>query len=181
MLCEDDPLFWFFALLGSGLFLIQSVLNFLGGSDLEEGNALDAGKFKWLTKQALTGFLMMFGWVGLTCRKEFALSGASSSLIALAGGLISMFLTGFIFKSARKLRSSGTVFNIEDAVGKTGVIYQRISKNGGGKVLVSFNDFTHEINAISQDCEHLPSFTSVQIIQKADENTVIVAPLDSYH
>ena len=170
-----DFLFWFFALLGSGLFLIQFIVSLLGGDGEDDTVELD-GKFKWMSKQALTGFLMMFGWIGLTCRKEFELSNLASTLISLAGGIAAIFATGLIFGGAKKLRSSGTVFNIDDAVGKEAIVYQRIPQNGVGKITISLHNFTHEIDAISYHSEDLPSFISVQVIKKADEKTVVVVP-----
>lgn len=141
------------------------------------GAEFDSGKFQWLTKQALTGFLLMFGWAGLTCIKEFELSILAATTISFFAGLISTFVTSFIFKMAKKLRSSGTVFRIDDAVGKEATIYQRIPKKGIGKITLSLNNFTHELDAISTHYEDLPSFTSVQIIKKADDKTVVVVPL----
>lgn len=177
-LASKDPIFWFCALAGSGMFVIQFILTLFGADnpdDLETANA-DAGQFKWLSKQAVTGFIMLFGWVGLTCKNEFALSGLSASLFGCAGGSVAIFITAFIFKSARKLRSSGTVFRIEDAIGKEATIYQRIPRGGIGKISVSLHNFTHEIEAVSTAEEDLPSFSSVQIIKKLDEKTVIVVP-----
>jgi len=178
-LLAKDSVYWFCALSGSGLFLIQSIFSLFGGGavdDQDDGGEMD-GKFKFLSKQAITGFLMMFGWVGLTCRKEFALGALATILIALACGIAAMLISALLFQGAKKLRSSGTVFRIEDAVGREATIYQRIPKNGVGKVTVSVHNFTHEIDAISHSSEDLPSFTSVHIIKKADEKTVLVVPI----
>lgn len=177
-LIKEDSIFWVCAFLGSGLFLIQLILSFLGTESEDEiDQESKEFDFKWLSKQALTGFLMMFGWVGLTCRKEFDLSGFSSITISLLGGFLTLLLTGLIFKGAKKLRSTGTVFNIEETIGKKAMIYQQIPRNGTGKVLISFHQLTYEIDAISDESEDLPSFTSVQIIKKVDEKTVVVVPI----
>jgi hypothetical protein len=178
-LIHKDSVFWICALSGSGLFIFQLILNFLGGdqdSIDDGGGEQDAGNFKWLSKQALIGFLMIFGWTGLTCRKEFDLSILASVTVSLIGGLITIGITGLIFKGAKKLRSSGTVFRIEDTIGKEATIYQRIPKGGIGKISLSLYNFTYEIDAISPHPDELLSFTSVQIIKKADENTVVVIP-----
>lgn len=180
-LVSKDPFFWICALAGTGMFVIQFTLNLFGTDHHDDidnaSNEVDASKFKWLSKQAVTGFLMMFGWVGLTCKKEFALSGLASALFACVGGGIAIFVSAFIFKIARMLRSTGTIFRIEDAIGKEAVIYQRIPCGGIGKITVSLHHLTHEIEAISTAQEDLPSFTSVQIIKKADAKTVIVVPI----
>jgi len=172
---HKDTFFWICALAGTGMFIVQFFLNIFSfnGDDSME----DAGAFNWLSKHAITVFLMMFGWTGLTSLRQFELPSKFAIPISLATGLISIVITGLIFKTARKLHSTGTVFRIEDAIGKEAMIYQRIPKDGVGKISVSLHHLTHEIDAVSFHQEEIPSFTPVQIIKKADEKTVVVAPL----
>jgi len=174
-LIRQDPIFWGSAIAGSLLFLVQFFLNFLGSDHAAEDGDVD--KFKWIAKQATIGFLMMFGWVGLTCKHEFAFSPFATILTAIAGGIVATFLTVLLFKSAKKLHSPGTVFRIEEAVGKEATVYQRIPKGGIGKVSLSLNHLTYEIDAISHLGEEIDSFVPVQIIRKTDDNTVAVVPL----
>lgn len=172
---SKDTFYWFCALAGSGLFLIQFVFT-LVGFDHDQDTHFEDQNFKWLTKQTFTGFLMFFGWVGLTCKKEFALSDIASVFWAVAGGLVAVFATAFIFKMAKKLRSPGAVFRIEDSIGKEAIVYQRIPKNGMGKISVSLHHHTHEIDAISMTHEEISSFTQVQIVKNVDDKIVVVVP-----
>ncbi len=178
-LMSKDFFFWFCALSGSGLFIIQILLTLLGvmdQDDLDDNTELDAGKVKWLSKQAITGFLMMFGWSALACKHELGFGEALSLTFAFAVGVLTVLITGSNFKAARKLHSSGTVFRLEDAVGKEAVVYQRIPKEGIGKISIALNNMTHEIDAVSLN-EELASFVSVQIIKKLDDKTVVVVPI----
>ena len=134
-------------------------------------------KFKWLPMQTITGFLMMFGWTAITCQNEFGLEDSITIVIALTSGIFAALIIHFIFKLAEKLRSSGSIYRIEDAIGKEGYVYQWIPKGGKGKVSMSLQNFTHEIDAISNHPEDIPSFMRVKIIEKSDEKTVVVAPL----
>lgn len=173
-----DSAFWFCAILGTGLFLLQFLLTFFGADSSDDGDGeLDAGKIKCLSKQALAGFFMMFGWVGLACRKEFDASGLITFCASIGAGVLAVFINTLLFKGAKKLKSSGTIFRIEEAIGKEATVYQRIPQNGIGKVTVSLHQFTHEIDAISRQEEDLPSFSQVQIIKKINDNTVVVAPI----
>ncbi len=166
-----DAIFWFSAWAGSGLFLIQFVLNLFGmDSEADDHSAHD---FKWLSKQAITGFLMIFGWVGLAAKREFTLSAPFAIGIATLAGLASMFITAWIFNLISKLHSSGTVFKIQEAIGKEASVYQRIPKDGVGKVTLCLQEMTHELEARSFDGEEIDSFSKVQIIQ-ADETIVTV-------
>lgn len=161
------------------MFVIQFLLTILGTgtNEFAEDVTIDSIKFKWLTKQALTGFLLMFGLVGLTCQKEFGLSVFTSVTLALLSGVIATALTGYIFKFAKKLHSPGRVVSLNDALGKEAFVYQRIPKGGIGKISVSLHDLTTEIDAVSLDQEDIDSFVRVQIIKKADENTVVVTSI----
>ena len=120
---------------------------------------------------------MFFGWVGLTCTRQFELSNSATAAFAVAGGAVAVFVTAFIFKMAKKLRSPGAVFRIDEAVGKDAYVYQRIPKNGSGKISISLNHHTHEIDAVSLNHEEISSFTQVQIVKKMDDKIVIVVPI----
>ena len=69
------------------------------------------------------------------------------------------------------------VFRIEDAIGKQATVYQRIPKGGAGKISLSLNNLTYELDAISDHSEELSSFTQVHVLKKADEKTVVVVPI----
>lgn len=156
------------------MFLMQILFAFLGTDDFDH---LDAFNIKWLSKQALTGFLMMFGWAGITCLKEFHLSSAGALLAAFTVGVLTLYSTSFLFKNAKKLQSPGSVFNIDEAIGKEAVVYQRIPKNGIGKITISLQQMTFEINAAAHHQNEIPSFTRVKVINKIDDNTIIVAEI----
>lgn len=162
------------ALAGTGLLILQLVMSLIGTDTDHESD-----KFKWLFRQALTGFVMMFGWVGLTCDQQFNFSIYITLLLATAAGIVAAVITSLIFRLAKKAHSPGTVFKIEDAVGKEGSVYQRIPSkgSGAGKISISIHGFTHEIDAISFHGEEIASFTQVQVIKQADEKTVVVIPL----
>jgi hypothetical protein len=176
---------WFCALAGTGMFLIQFLLSTCGVSDqdrfdMRDGNDIsehsDARKFKWFSIQALTG-LMMFGWTAITCQKQFGLQNISTIGISIAAGLFAALVTRSILKLAKRLQSSGNVYRIEDAIGREAYVYQCIPKGGMGKISISLQHFTHEIDAVSDHPEALPSFMHVKIIEKKDDNTVVVTPL----
>jgi len=179
---NKEMFFWFCAFSGSAMLVIQLILNLFGissdyGIEVEDIGETESHNFKWLSKQALSGFLTMFGWVGLACLKEFKFSGTISILIAFIAGIFAMIVSGFVFKIARKLHSSGTVFKIEDTIGQEAMIYQQIFKKDKGKILVSLNNLTREIDAVALNEEEIPSFTKVKIVNKVDENTVSVVPI----
>lgn len=179
---KSGSIFWFCALSGSGMFLIQFIINIFGISDtndIDDGgqDAADARKFRWLSMQTITGFLMVFGWTAITCQNEFELQNATTIGISLAAGLLAALIIRSIFKQANKLKSSGSIYKLEDAIGKEAYVYQRIPKGGVGKISMTLQHFTHEIDAVSPHSEELPSFMRVKIIDKKDDRTVVVTKL----
>jgi hypothetical protein len=177
---DQSPLFWSCAILGTGMFILQFLLSFVGDIDNEASSGdteTDSVKFKWVSKQAITGFLMMFGWSALTCQNQFNLSKSITLMISAAAGLVTVFVIGFIFKNARRLHSSGSVFSLEDIIGKEAMVYQRISKDGIGKISVSLHQMTHEVDAMSDNGEEISSFVTVRIVKQASNDAVIVTQI----
>lgn len=186
-LIKSGSFFWFCALTGSGMFFFQFVISFfctIDQSNFDSGMTTDGNsdssdirKFKWLSMQAITGFFLMFGWTAITCQNEFKLQNIYTIGISITVGSITALMISFIFKFVKKLQSTGNIFRIDDAIGKEAYVYQSIPKNGIGKISISLQNFTYEIDAISHNSEKLSSFTQVKIINKKDDNTVIVTPL----
>lgn len=185
-LIQSGTFFWFCALTGSGMFFIQFILNIFGSTDQDNfdsatsdagSDVADARRFKWFSIQTITGFLMMFGWTAITCQSEYGLTVIPTIGLSVASGLFAALLIRFIFNYAKKLQSNGNSYRIEDAIGQEAYIYQSIPKDGIGKISISLQNFTHEIDAISYDSEAVASFTRVKIIEKKDANTVVVALL----
>lgn len=174
----QDRIFWFFALLGSGLFLLQLCVSLLGIIEDDAGGEPgmgDAIRVKWLSKQAIVGFLMLFGWTALACRHEFAFSLPATLLWACIAGAVAMIVSGFLFCSVRRLHSSGTVFNLDAALGKEAMVYQRIPQGGIGKISISIDGHAHEIDAISYNGRPIDSFLQVIVMKKIDNQTLAVS------
>lgn len=168
---EQDPFFWFCALIGSGFFVIQILLSFFGSGESEE---FESAKFKWLTKQGITGFLMMFGWTALACKYELGLSSLMTYVGAFCAGSATLLITVFIFRGAKRLHSSGTLFNLDQTIGREAIVYQQIPLDGTGTITVSIEGIARDIDAVALDREEIASFRSVQIVKKIDDTTVAV-------
>ena len=173
--------FWFCAIAGTAMFALQFLMLMMG-TDLHSHETddshmhLEDGKFKWLTRHALTGFVMMFGWTGLTCLVQFEMTTLETLLISFGIGIVTALISRSLFRLAQKAHSSGTVFKMDETIGCEATVYHRIPKNGSGKISISFHHHTHEIEAISEGQE-IPSFTKVKIIKTVSDTKVIVAPL----
>lgn len=185
-----ENIFWFFAIAGTSFFILKA-LSFAVGSfgehsmtDDVASDTIDHGSdsnhaFKIISIHSLTGFFMMFGWVGLASYKQFMLSSELSTFIAFIAGCFMLLTTHVIFKTATSLTSPGSKFLIEQLVGKTGTVYQQIPGNGGiGKIQISTNGLLREVKAVSQTNKKIDSFVAVEVTRIAGEGTVAVRKIN---
>lgn len=169
------------AYVGTGLILRQVICNLFGWVDSDDvgdfNEAVEYKNFKFISLQAVAPFLMMFGWTGMTCQKEFHLSLAASVKVSLLAGAASGYITRLIFKLSKFFHSPGNSCNLDDIIGKEATVYQRIPKGGTGKISISFEHLTCEVDAVSATQEEISSFTRVQILKKTDGSTLVVMPI----
>lgn len=176
--------FWVCAIAGTTLFFLKSLLLIVGGMDHEldidsneiaqDGLDSSDAAFKLLSINSITGFFMMFGWVGLACYVQAELIPILSLFGGTIAGLITMYLTAKLFQGARHLISNGSQFIIENTVGKTGSVYQEIPENGSGKIQITVDGITREIDAISADNQSINSFTTIEVVSVLNPTTVAV-------
>lgn len=183
----SELVFWASALFGTTLFALRLLMFMLGiGDDNDttehdhasvDGDDVDhptTGSFKLLTMHSISGFFMMFGWVGLGCSQQLGYPAVAAGLMALLAGIVVMLLTALIFRWAQVLVSSGTRFDIKKTVGLPGTVYQEIPVNGQGKIQVVVDGITRELLAQSANGAALASFTHVTITQAVDHEVVLV-------
>src|SRR5437868_6561442 len=160
---SPDLVFWGSALFGTVLFLLRLCATIIGGVTDEFGDVDDfavedgdahhsaTGSFKLFTLHSISGFFMMFGWVGLACIKQLGYSHQASMMFAILAGIVTMVLTALIFKGALMLVSAGTRFDIKKTVGLVGTVYHHIPHDGQGKIQLVVDGVTREILAQSSD------------------------------
>lgn len=179
-----ETTFWVFAFGGTLFFVLRILfMLFVGGDhDMDADGHIggDIGhdgtdvSFNLFSLQSLTGFFMMFGWVGLSLYVQSEVGPFFSVLGAFAAGLSTMFITAAIFRAAMNLVNPGSRFVVDDAVGKTASVYQRIPADGRGRIQLTLAGSTREIDAISEEKADIDSFTSVEVVRKVDDRTVAV-------
>ena len=110
----------------------------------------------------------------------------AAACAALAGLVIVAFLVGFLcmvfiaylMHWALSLQSEGAVFRIEDAIGKRGSVYERISASGMGRIQISLGGMVRELQAVSEGKETLESLKPVVVVRVIDSQTVSVQPVN---
>jgi len=187
------------ALIGSTLFLIRTILFFIGGDadsdvdgdihidghldfdggidadvDVSDVGHLDgAASFHIFSLHGITGFFMMFGLVGLAMSKQSNLGPAISVLGGLVAGVFTMWLVAKIFMSMKKLQSDGTL-NLKNAVGQEGTVYLNIPAEGTGKVQVVVQESLKIFNAISAKKEAIKTGENIKVARIVSGNIFVV-------
>lgn len=181
-----DPLlkiFWFVAIPTSLIFIIQTIMTFIGldssdgidadfDGDLSDGDA----PFQLFSLRNLINFLLGFSWTGISF---FTTIENRYILITLAVAVGAVFVYAFflIIRQVQKLAEDNS-FKIENTLNKTAEVYLAIpeKKSGKGKVMVSVNGSFHELDAMTE-AKRIPTSTIVKIVKIVNNNVLIVETL----
>lgn len=181
-----DPLlriFWFVAIPASLIFLIQTIMTFVGvdasdgieadfDGDLSEGDA----PFQLFSLRNLINFLLGFSWTGISF---FNIIENKPMLIGLAVvvGCLFVYVFFIIIRQVQKLAEDNS-FKIDNVLHKTAEVYLTIPerKSGKGKVMVSVNGTFHELDAMTEN-DRIPSSSLVKVVKISNGNILIVESL----
>lgn len=179
-----DKVFWFTALIASGLFLIMLIVTFVtGGSDVDldadgDGGFDSAdGGFHFFTIKNLIAFFTIFGWSGIAAL-ENDLSRPWVIIIATFCGLVMMFIMAGLFYLINKLQDSGTL-DINNAIGAIGEVYLTIGLERGtiGKVSIRVQGALRELEALTDESSDLKTGTVVQVVEVTSNGILLVERL----
>lgn len=176
-------IYWVLALIASIVFLIQAIMTFIGfdaDSDLSDvsGDAdFDADGFHLVSIKTIVCFILGFGWTGVLfwndIENKFVLG-----LIAAVIGFAFMALIAWLLYLVLKLDRDNT-FRVKQVVGMNADVYLTIpaAKASTGKIMVSVNGSTHELEALTNDTETIPTGGKVKITDIVEGEVVLVTKL----
>ena len=171
--------YWYVAIPVSVIFLIQTVMTFVG-VDANDGTSADFDSdltgtdtpFQLFSFRNLINFLLGFSWTGIS------LYGTISNVLVLLVisvfvGILFVLLFFFIIKQVLRLSEDNT-FNVSKVLNKTAEVYLTIpeAKTGKGKILISVGGSVHELDAMTEN-EKIPSGAAVKVI-KIENNDIII-------
>lgn len=172
--------FWYIALPVSIFFLLQTIMTFIGLSGTSADVAIDTDggdsgdlPFDLFTLRNLVNFLLGFSWTGISLYNKFE-NKAVLIAIAIVIGITFVGLFFVLIKQILKL-SEDNSFKIEETLHKTADVYLTIpeSKSGKGKIQISVKGSVHELDAMTQQLEKIPSGSVVKVIA-VDSGVLIV-------
>lgn len=172
------------ALISTGAFVIKLALLLIGadhGPDFAaDADIPDHGTtpaFKLLSVQAMTGFLMGFGWGGFAALKGSAFPLLPSIGIGIGCGLVMMWILAMVLRAMTQLESSGNI-NTDDVIGREGIVDVTVpaERAGSGRIKVVIDDRQRSYPALTDGAE-LARATRVRILAAEGDNTLMVAAL----
>ncbi|GHV46148.1 hypothetical protein FACS1894180_9000 [Bacteroidia bacterium] len=179
----DQKIFWAIAAFATIIFVIQTIMTFVGMDAMDGANAdFDGGDlsgdepFQLFTFRNLINFLLGFGWAGI------AFAGTISNRVALmlVAALVGIAFIAVFFlamKMMMKLAENNS-FSIDHTLNLTGDVYLPVpaQKSGRGKVSVSVRGAMHEIDCITEG-ERIATGATVRIVKIESPTLVVVERL----
>lgn len=184
---------WGITLAASLIFLIQSVMTFIGADsggdfdmDFDTGSASDVDMtdlghsgMNLYTFRNFVNFCLGFGWTAVLMYEKIP-SLTVLFIVAFLVGVALVAAVMYLFKLLSSMQQSGNINVYKSAVGCHGTVYLTIpgERKGDGKVQISINGSIREYNALTDD-ETIPTGTPVKVVEVLDESTLVVSKLDS--
>lgn len=178
-----DPLlktFWFVAIPVSLIFIIQTIMTFMG-ADASDGVEVDFdgdlghtdAPFQLFSLRNLINFLLGFSWTGISFYTTIS-NTLLLVILSLVVGILFVYLFFLILKQVHKLAEDNS-FNIIHTLHKTAEVYLTIpgNKKGKGKILISVKGAFHELDAMT-DQDSIQSGAVVKVVRIENNNILIV-------
>lgn len=185
---------WGVTLFASLVFIIQSVMTFLGADSGDMSTDMDVdvdmnmdsldspemGQGSNLyTFRNLINFLLGFGWTAILLQDSVKSGFLLYVISAMVGvGLVAIVM--YIFKWLSGMQQSGTIDVRKSAIGCEGTVYLTIpgERKGEGKVQITINGAVREYVAQTDD-DTIITGTPVKVMEVIGESTLVVSRLDS--
>lgn len=186
---------WAITLTASLIFVIQSVMTFLGadsGSDFDtDVDGLDAPDMSdgdmdahgsgqgLLTFRNFVNFFLGFGWSAILLRESVS-STPLLIILSVIVGVALVTLVMLLFKWLSGMQQAGNINVFKSAVGCEGKVYLSIpgERGGSGKVQITINNSVREYEAVT-DGPALATGVSVRVVEVISADTLLVEPIES--
>ncbi len=172
--------FWFVAIPTSLIFIIQTIMTFMG-ADASDGVETDFNgdfdgtdaPFQLFSLRNMINFLLGFSWTGISFYTTIT-NKPLLIIVSLAVGVLFILLFFVIIKQVQKLAEDNS-FKIATTLHKSAEVYLTIPENkkGKGKIMISVNGAYHELEAMTEN-DKIPSGSVVKVVKIENNNILIV-------
>ena len=187
-------LLWGVTLTASLIFIIQTVMTFLGADadgstdfDVDVDTSMDGadlsnieGGSNLYTFRNFVNFFLGFGWAAILLQKSVKSTGLLVVLAVLVGVALVVAVM-YLFKWLSSMQQSGNINIYKAAVGCQGKCYLVIpgERAGEGKVQITIQGAVREYNAVT-DGDTIKTGTPIKVVETINANTLLVEELNSY-
>lgn len=176
---------WAITLSASLIFVIQTIMTFLGLGDHDADFDLDTsdGTFdadpsmNLLTFRNLVNFCLGFGWTAVLMHEKIQ-SNALLIIVSVIVGVLLVTAVMWIFKWLSGMQQTGNIDVHKSAVGCEGKVYLTIpgERKGEGKVQITINNAVREYDAVT-DGETIPTGKAIKVTEVINDYTLLVEEL----
>lgn len=176
---------WAITLSASLIFVIQTVMTFLGLGDHDADFDMDTsdGSFdadpsmNLLTFRNLVNFCLGFGWTAVLMHEKIQ-SNALLIIVSVIVGILLVTVVMWIFKWLSGMQQTGNIDAHKSAVGCEGKVYLTIpgERKGEGKVQITINNAVREYDAVT-DGETIPTGKAIKVTEVINDYTLLVEEL----
>ena len=184
---------WGVTLAASLIFLIQSILTFIGADadtnfDVDVDSSMDGadlsnieGGSNLYTFRNFVNFLLGFGWSAILLQDSIK-STAALIVVSAFVGIALVAAVMYLFKWLAGMQQSGNIDLATSARGCEGKVYLTIpaAESGEGKVQITIGGAVREYNAVTDSEEPLKTGTPIRVVDVVNANTVIVEQMNAY-
>lgn len=184
---------WTVTLVASLLFVIQSILTFIGADadadfDTDIDTSMDGGDLSNIeggsnlyTFRNFVNFCLGFGWSAILLQDSIP----STAVLILVSAFIGVALVAavmYLFKWLSSMQQSGNINVQKQAAGCEGKVYLTIpaARSGSGKVQITIAGSVREYDALTESEEALKTGTPIRVVDALDANTLLVEEINSY-
>lgn len=184
---------WSVTLTASLVFIVQSVLTFLGADadadfDVDVDTSVDGsdlsnidGGSNLYTLRNFVNFILGFGWSAILLQDSIS----SVALLILVSALIGAALVAavmYLFKWLAGMQQSGNINLQKAAAGCEGKVYLTIpgARSGTGKVQITINGAVREYDAMTESEVPLKTGVPIRVVDCLDANTLLVEEINTY-
>ena len=186
-------LLWAVTLTASLIFIIQTVMTFLGADadstdfDVDVDTSMDGadlsnieGGSNLYTFRNLVNFFLGFGWAAILLQSSVK-STALLVILSVLVGVALVVAVMYLFKWLSSMQQSGNINVYKTAVGCQGKCYLVIpgERSGEGKVQITIQGAVREYNAVT-DGDTIKTGTPIKVVETINANTLLVEELNSY-
>ena len=184
---------WSVTLTASLVFIIQSVLTFIGADadadfDVDVDTSMDGsdlsnidGGSNLYTLRNFVNFILGFGWSAILLQDSIS----SVALLILVSALIGAALVAavmYLFKWLAGMQQSGNINLQKAAAGCEGKVYLTIpgARSGTGKVQITISGAVREYDAMTESEVPLKTGVPIRVVDCLDANTLLVEEINTY-